>query len=107
MATPVQRATAVIGALADVATPAPALISKYAQAVWDVYGPMLDPNSTPPNQPILNPTNPQLATFFIRHLREHLKAVLETKRLNTVAETARTAEKTAIETEVNTELGIT
>ena len=97
MATPAQRAANLIGALTD-GTPTNAVVLKYAQAFWDVYG----------GEPgVSSPTNAQLASFLINRVRQHFKDVLSAKRATAVADSARTTELSAVATEINTELGTT
>ena len=105
MATAIERATAVMQALAD-STPSNPTMLKYVQAFWDHYGPDVYPSGHPnEGDPIESPTNAELARFYIYHIRQHHRVVLKTNRIPAVAEAARIAESATIDSEVENELG--
>mgnify|MGYP001574122804 CR=1 FL=1 len=74
---------------------------KYATAFWNVFGPDKDGM----RNPILNPTNNQLAVFFLKRLGVHCKAVLEASRVPQAGTAAAATEKTTVDTETTSDLG--
>lgn len=100
MATSVERALATMQAMKN-GTVKNQVALKWAQAFWDVYGPGVDGNG----DVIESPTSAQLAAFYVRELRKHHQRVMESSRVNSVANTVRDAEVATIAAEAATEIG--
>ena len=111
MANEVTRAVTVMTQLKDGAVPAPTM-KKYAQAFWVVYDAIqipTDPETGEPTGPgdavdVENPTNEELAIFYLKRLRLHHRKVLSSSRAPLMGETARQAEIAAVNAEVDNDL---
>lgn len=77
--------------------------TKYGTAFWTVFGPERDAMGNP----IQNPTNAQLAAFWIKRMKIHNRDTLKASRVPAAVTAAANTEDAATTTEANSELNIT
>ena len=74
-----------------------------AQNFWDQYGQQAFDEQDPPEP--RDPTNAELATFFINTLRNFVKQTRKAQRAMSAAGTAHDAEAATVDAENDTDLG--